>query len=596
MLSVVIIAKNESVNLPRCLASVKDLADEVVVVDSDSTDGTADVAASWGATVHQRAFTTYADQKNWAADQATQPYVLSLDADEVVGEALLAELKTWKSQASQEAGPPRAWSVPRLTNYCGTWVRHGGWYPDRKIRLWKAGAGSWKTAYPGATLHESWVPNAGTEVMSFSGDLLHYSYHSTADHQRQLAKFSILGAVDAAQAGRSSHAVKPVLRALYQWFKQFVVQSGFRDGKAGWEVARWSALAAFWKWRLVHTEDKRRAVRAVGVVRTDALGDTVLTLPLAGALKALLPEVKVVWICKGYAAPIAHRSEVVDEVRVWDEDAKDPMAAHVALFEGLDAVVFGFPEAALLKASAMAKVPIRVATGRRWASIFWANRWVWRSRKHRPEHETSQGLRLLHALDLPARWRFPTNADWHGLTGLSPSDGRTQAPEQRAPGSAHHQSVVLHPGNHGSANGWARSRFEALCEMLVAEGIPVIVTGSPSERNALEPWLQRVQDIDLVTDAVGKWTLEELLDVLSQVRGIVASSTGPLHMATAMGTKGVGLFRAQAPFWPERWAPLGECHVLATEALLADGHGLDISVQAVRDALHEVLDAPSVAD
>ena len=212
MLSVVIIAKNESVNLPRCLASVKDLADEVVVVDSDSTDGTADVAASWGATVHQRAFTTYADQKNWAADQATQPYVLSLDADEVVGEALLAELKTWKSQASQEAGPPQAWSVPRLTNYCGTWVRHGGWYPDRKIRLWKAGTGSWKTAHPGATLHESWVPNAGTEVMSFSGDLLHYSYHSTEDHQRQLAKFSILGAVDAAQAGRSSHAVKPVLR------------------------------------------------------------------------------------------------------------------------------------------------------------------------------------------------------------------------------------------------------------------------------------------------------------------------------------------------------------------------------------------------
>lgn len=132
--------------------------------------------------------------------------------------------------------------------------------------------------------------------------------------------------------------------------------------------------------------------------------------------------------------------------------------------------------------------------------------------------------------------------------------------------------------------------------MLVAEGIPVMVTGSPSERTALEPWLQRVQDIELVTDAVGKWTLEELMDVLSQVKCVVASSTGPLHMATAMGTPGVGLFRAQAPFWPERWAPLGECRMLATEALLSDGSGLDISVQAVRDALHEMLDAPSAVN
>ena len=89
-------------------------------------------------------------------------------------------------------------------------------------------------------------------------------------------------------------------------------------------------------------------MRAVGVVRTDALGDTVLTLPLAGALKALLPEVKVVWICRGYAAPVARRSEAVDEVRVWDEGAGDPMVEPVALFEGLDAVVFGFPVPALL--------------------------------------------------------------------------------------------------------------------------------------------------------------------------------------------------------------------------------------------------------
>ena len=230
VLSVVIIAKNESHNLPRCLQSVQTVADEVIVVDSDSTDGTPELAESLGARVFQRPFTTYADQKNWAASQATQPYILSLDADEALGEALLADIEAWKSRPRHANA---AWSMPRLTHYCGDWIRHGGWYPDRKIRLWSAGAGEWKPATEGGMLHESWVPHHGVEVLEFDSDLLHYSYHTTADHQRQFAKFSLLGAEDAARAGRTSSFLKPFVRAAFQWFKQAIVQSGWRDGRAG---------------------------------------------------------------------------------------------------------------------------------------------------------------------------------------------------------------------------------------------------------------------------------------------------------------------------------------------------------------------------
>ena len=178
MLSVVIIAKNEAHNLPRCLESVKDLADEMVVVDSGSTDGTLEVCVRHGATVHQREFTTYADQKNWAADQASQPYVLSLDADESLGDDLFKELLAWKTRvASADECPFDAWSMPRLTSYLGMWVRHGGWYPDRKIRLWCQGTGSWKPAHQGGMLHEAWEPNVPSRVAKFEGDLHHHSYH-----------------------------------------------------------------------------------------------------------------------------------------------------------------------------------------------------------------------------------------------------------------------------------------------------------------------------------------------------------------------------------------------------------------------------------
>ena len=115
VLSAVIIAKNECANLPRCLRSIQEVADEIVVVDSDSTDGTPEVATSFGARVFKRSFTTYADQKNWAASQATHPFILSLDADEALSESLLAEIRDWKKRRWNQ---PSAWAMPRLTYVC----------------------------------------------------------------------------------------------------------------------------------------------------------------------------------------------------------------------------------------------------------------------------------------------------------------------------------------------------------------------------------------------------------------------------------------------------------------------------------------------
>ena len=578
VLSVVIIAKNESHNLPRCLQSVQTVADEVIVVDSDSTDGTPELAESLGARVFQRPFTTYADQKNWAASQATQPYILSLDADEALGEALLADIEAWKSC------PPHAkaaWSMPRLTNYCGSWIRHGGWYPDRKIRLWSAGAGEWKPGTEGGMLHESWVPHDGIEVFEFDSDLLHFSYHTTADHQRQFAKFSLLGAEDAARAGRTSSFLKSFARAAFQWFKQVVVQSGWRDGRAGLRVAKWSAVAAFWKWTLVKAAPSHRTWSRVAIVRSDALGDNILTLPLAGALRRLLPHVEVDWICRPYARPVVAKSKAVHTIRVWEEANMDAEEEE-ALFAGVDAVVFAFPEPRLLAAAARAGVQVRVATGRRWAAFRWANRRMWRSRKHTPEHETAQGLRLLHGLGLPARWRFPERRDWMDLLEWHASSADDLLLEGLD------GAVLLHPGNHGSANGWSLTRFEGLAKALMTEGVPVVVTGSPQERSALTPWLKRMSGTAGFTDAVGAWTLAQLMEAVTQVRCVVASSTGPLHMAAAQGTPTVGLYRSEAPFWPERWGPLGYGEILTTPELEAEG-GLNLSVEDVLAAVRRVM-------
>ena len=242
--------------------------------------------------------------------------------------------------------------------------------------------------------------------------------------------------------------------------------------------------------------------------------------------------------------------------------------ATIALFEGLDAVVFAFPEATLMRAAALAKVQWRVATGRRWAGLIWANLRSWRSRRNRPIHEALQGLRLLHRLALPAAWAFPEPLDWMGLTGLSiESPGRIED-LGAVPWSS---AVVLHPGNHGSANGWSKSRFLTLAERLLSEGVPVIFTGTKTERTAFAQWLDARVNEPLLQDGMGIWSLADLMVVLGHVGVVVASSTGPLHIASALDTPVVGLYRADAPFWPERWAPLGPSNSCPPRARCPDG-------------------------
>ena len=180
-ISAVIITRNEAHNIARCLISLQLLVDEVIVVDAQSTDGTARIATEHGAKVIVRAWTDYADQKNFANTQAQGPYLLSIDADE----AISAALRTSLVQATKD-GLSGAYRFARLTNYCGTWVRHGGWYPDDKVRLFPKQHGRWK----GEHVHEELQLAPGTPVHALAGALLHYSYPTVASHKERIERLS----------------------------------------------------------------------------------------------------------------------------------------------------------------------------------------------------------------------------------------------------------------------------------------------------------------------------------------------------------------------------------------------------------------------
>ena len=238
-LSVVIITLNEARNLGRCLQSVQRIANEVVVLDSHSTDETVAIAERFGARVVQQSFAGYAQQKRDADALATGDWILSVDADEALSPELEASLLAFKSSTGQP--PHKAYKISRLTNYCGSWIKHCGWYPDKKVRLYQKGAGNWV----GENLHEAWAlagENAAYGLLT--GDLLHYSYYTLSEHISQFNTFTEIAARSAVAGGKDCSLLKVWAAPKWRFFQMYVLKLGFLDGYAGYLVCKFSAVAA----------------------------------------------------------------------------------------------------------------------------------------------------------------------------------------------------------------------------------------------------------------------------------------------------------------------------------------------------------------
>ncbi|MCH2234016.1 MAG: glycosyltransferase family 2 protein [Crocinitomicaceae bacterium] len=242
-LSVVIITFNEERNIERCLKSVQGVADEIIVVDSFSKDRTKEICEDFDVTFIEHAFEGHIEQKNWARLQATNKLVLSLDADEALDETLKKSILKIKENPSKDG-----YKMNRLTNYCGTWIKHCGWYPDTKLRLWKNDKGEWTGENP----HDEFKLFQNSEnAKHIEGDILHYSYYTEEDHDKQIEYFTTIAAKAHVKNGKSTYFLKPQLSATMKFIKCLIVKAGFLDGKAGWRISVKSAYAAYLKYKKI---------------------------------------------------------------------------------------------------------------------------------------------------------------------------------------------------------------------------------------------------------------------------------------------------------------------------------------------------------
>lgn len=238
-LSVVIITYNEAHNIGRCIDSVRSLADEIIVLDSWSTDTTVEIARDHGAKIHQEKFRGYIGQKNFAMQLATNNYILSLDADEALDDELAASIL-----AAKKDFPHRAYRMNRCTNYCGKFMRHGLWYPDKKIRLFDRRIAKWGGLNP----HDKIELMDGFKFEHLKGNILHFAFDTTEDLIWRNNRISSIAAMSLYNTGRRSSWFKMLIRPAWAFLNGYFFRFGFLDGFEGFSFAVNTAHQVFLKY------------------------------------------------------------------------------------------------------------------------------------------------------------------------------------------------------------------------------------------------------------------------------------------------------------------------------------------------------------
>lgn len=240
-LSVTIITLNEEKNIKRCIDSLQSFADEIVVVDSLSTDRTEEICRSYtNLRFVQQKWLGYSEQKNYANDIASYDWIFSIDADEEVSAELQQSIMCWKNI---DGSDNECFSMDRLTSYCGKWIKRCGWYPDTKIRIWNRKVGCWTGA-----IHEVIQFDKQMNTIKLRGDLLHYSFSSREGYRKQMFHFAEIGGRAYFEKGKKYATLHCVVSPMATFIRQYIVKLGFLEGCAGLEICLTAAKATHHKY------------------------------------------------------------------------------------------------------------------------------------------------------------------------------------------------------------------------------------------------------------------------------------------------------------------------------------------------------------
>ena len=241
-ISAVIITYNEELFIGKCLSSLDGIADEIVVVDSFSTDSTEEVCKKYNVRFIKHVFEGFRDQKNYALKLATYKNILSLDADEALSDRLRESIIAIKDKWDYDG-----YLFNRRSNYCGKWISHSEWYPDKQLRLFYADHGKWGEL----NLHEKFLMSNGSTIGRLEGDLLHWPFATLQDHIDKMNNYALIGAEEFHKAGRKAGPLTPYIHYFWGFFRSYIFKLGFLDGRDGYLICSIYAKSSFNKYKML---------------------------------------------------------------------------------------------------------------------------------------------------------------------------------------------------------------------------------------------------------------------------------------------------------------------------------------------------------
>jgi heptosyltransferase III len=274
--------------------------------------------------------------------------------------------------------------------------------------------------------------------------------------------------------------------------------------------------------------------------RTDSIGDVVLTLPMAGYIKNYFPKSKIIFLGRNYTRDVVALSEHVDQFISWDETKALPKA---------DVIIHVFPVKEIAKAAKQAGIGLRAGTTNRLFHWGTCNKLIRLSRKNSDLHESQLNIKLLEFLDIPVDIELKEIQNYYGFTK---AENLSDEWEQQL--DKIRKNIILHPKSKGSAREWGLENFSELIGALPKDKFKIFISGTKEEGALCKPLFEKHYD---VTDLTGKMNLKQFISFINHADALVAASTGPLHIASALGKKAIGLFAPMRPIHPGRWSPVG---------------------------------------
>lgn len=301
------------------------------------------------------------------------------------------------------------------------------------------------------------------------------------------------------------------------------------------------------------TKVPERNIKRIIISRTDAIGDVVLTLPIAGILKKYIPGCRIIFFGRTYTKPVIDLCEYIDEFINFDEFEKLDNKGRKMFLQNAnaDAIVHVFPRNSIAAAAKGAGIKIRIGTSNRIFHWWTCNKLIALSRKNSELHEAQLNINLLKGIGIEDGFSKEDLINLFGLKNVNPPPDSLKKYL-----SSEKFNLIIHPKSRGSSREWSLDNYRELINLLPKEKFNLVITGSQKEEDLLRKWIKILPNH--VQDCVNKMELDEFISFINNADGILAASTGPLHLAAALGKYALGIYPPIRPLYPKRWAPLGK--------------------------------------